>query len=112
MNNGTRRQESKREMRELEVMEGDGGGADDGAVGTESAGDDAGPEGEVEAAAGVELGLRGVEERQAEAERDGTRHHREWEVEQVRDRRDGAADEPSATLDHLGRRLLRSGAGD
>ena len=68
------------------MRERDGGGADEGAVGAEGAGDDARAARELEAAARVDLGLRGGEERLAEAERDRTRDDREVEVEQVRDR--------------------------
>ena len=87
--------------------EGDSCGADQGAVGAERAGDDACAAGEVEAAAGVELALRGGEERFAEAERDRTADDGEREVEQVRDRRDRAADQRAGALAHLGRRVGR-----
>ena len=73
--------------------EGDGGGADERAVGAERAGDDAGAARELDAAARVDLGLRGGEERRAEAERDRTGDDREIEVEQVGDARDRAPDE-------------------
>ena len=73
--------------------EGDGGGADERAVGAERAGHDAGAARELDAAARVDLGLRGCEERLAEAERDRTGDDREVEVEEVGDTRDAAPDE-------------------
>ena len=82
------------------------------AVGAERAGDDARAAREVEAAARVDLGLRGGEERLAEAERDRAADDREREVEQVRDRRDRAADERAGARAHLGRRFGRRPAGD
>ena len=87
--------------------QGDGGGADQRAVGAERAGHDACPARELDAAARVDLGLRGGEERRAEAERDRAGDDREVEVEQVGDARDRAADERAGARDDVGRRLGR-----
>ncbi len=89
------------------MLEGDAGGADQGAVRAERGGNDPRAAREVEPARSIELSLRGREERFAEAERDRARDDREGEVEEVGDGRDRAADERARSFAHCGRRFGR-----
>src|SRR4051794_35484390 len=88
-----------------EAEEADAPGADEGPVGTESDGDDAGAPGERDPGAAVELLLRGAEEGPAEAESHRPPGHGEAQVEEVGHRRHRPPDEAPAARHHLGSRL-------
>src|SRR5205823_13286428 len=94
------------------VAKADCRGADQGSVGAEAGRQDARARGERQPSPFVDLYLRGVEEQVAVAERDRPGHHRQAEVEQVRDRRDRPTDEHSRADLDIVRRVLRGPSGE